>query len=150
MLRNIIFSFFTSILLLFSLGQLGCNSTKHISPPLPNYDLEHEGGWTWIKPLSVEKEDKPYKLFFEAENRYTIYLDVNSCFGEYQKGEDQSLNLPDYSACTEMCCDKETAMDFVNAFHKTTNYAVHGDTLILSGGEKALRFLPAEGKESGE
>jgi heat shock protein HslJ len=140
------------ILSLFLLSWVGtaCHSTKNVKVPPPNFALASEQGWTWTQRPPLEEGGKPYNLFFEAENSYTIYLDVNSCFGEYKKGDDQTLILPDYASCTEICCDKEHAMDFVNAFHKSKSYAIHGDTLILSGGEKALYFLPAKAEKTGE
>lgn len=150
MFKNTIFNYLILSLFFFALIGTACNSTKNAKVPPPNFALESEEGWTWINRPAVEEGGKAYNLFFEAESRYTIYLDVNSCFGEYKIGEEQSLTLPEYSACTEVCCDKDIAMEFINSFHKAKNYAIHGDTLILKGGEQALYFLPAKGEREGE
>jgi len=118
-----------------------CKSTKEASVPPPNHPLELNAGWQLL--------EGKYTLRFEMEQGYNIRLDVNTCFGEYQKGEEGMIKFPEYASCTEMCCDSKEATDFLGQVHKANRYAIHGDTLILSGDDQKLYFLPGS-EASGE
>ncbi len=131
--------------LLLALVFCACQGTKKTAAiPAPNFELESERGWVWINRPAIPEGGKAYTLFFETENRFVIHLDVNSCFGEYQKEAEQRISLPEYAACTEMCCDKETAPLFLEGFHAADHYAIHGDTLLLISSSQRMYFLPID------
>lgn len=144
MIKHITFNFLVLSLFLISMFTIACNSTKNTGIQATNYELESEKGWTWIKRPPLEEGGKDYTIVFEMGGQYSISLDVNTCFGEYNKGDDRALVWSEYPACTEACCDKEIANQFIGTLYKTQSFAIQGDTLLLKGEDESLYFLPSQ------
>ncbi len=86
---------------------------------------------------SYDKANNSYVLHFTTENTFTINLDVNNCFGEYEitcKGNIIFKAM----ICTQVCCDSEFAQDLGQLLPKMTSYYGKGDELLLEGEGKII------------
>lgn len=88
---------------------------------------------------SYTKTGESYILSFTSENTYTINLDVNNCFGDYDITSNGNIEIG-LMGCTQICCDSEFAQDLAQLLPKMTTYYGKGDELIFEGeGEIVLK-----------
>ena len=95
--------------------------------------MKKQGEYTYTKA------EESYVLTFTNEQTYTLNLDVNNCFGNYEIANKGNIDLG-YVGCTEICCDSEFAQNLTQLFPKITKYYGKGDNLIFEGeGEIVLK-----------
>ena len=81
---------------------------------------------------SYTKAEESYVLTFTNEQTYTLNLDVNNCFGDYEIASKGNIDLG-HVGCTMICCDSEFAQNLTQLFPKMTKYYGKGDKLIFEG-----------------
>ncbi len=86
---------------------------------------------------SYTKAEESYIIKFTNEQTYNVNLDVNDCFGEYNITSDGLINVGPMG-CTEVCCDSEFALSFLELLPKMTSYYAKGDELIFEGEGKII------------
>ena len=86
---------------------------------------------------SYTKTGESYILSFTSENTYTINLDVNNCFGDYDITSNGNIEIG-LMGCTQICCDSEFAQDLAQLLPKMTTYYGKGDELIFEGEGKIV------------
>ena len=86
---------------------------------------------------SYTKAEESYILKFTNEQTYSINLDVNECFGDYEITGSGSI-IVGQMGCTEVCCDSEFATTLSDLFPKMTSYYGKGNELIFEGEGKII------------
>jgi len=86
---------------------------------------------------SYKKAEKSYMLTFTSEQTYTLELDVNNCFGDYNVTSNGNIDLGQ-GGCTEICCDSDFGVDILKLLPKMAKYYGKGDELILEGEGKII------------
>ena len=86
---------------------------------------------------SYTKAEESYILKFTNEQTYSINLDVNECFGDYEIMGSGNIEVGQMG-CTEVCCDSEFATTLSDLFPKMTSYYGKGDELIFEGEGKII------------
>ena len=81
---------------------------------------------------SYTKAEESYVLAFTNEQTYTLNLDVNNCFGDYEIASKGNIDLGRV-VCTMICCDSEFAQNLSQLFPNMTKYYGKGDKLIFEG-----------------
>ena len=108
------------------------------------------GKWEVEGFMSVESvaylKDNNYNPIIEFQNDGTIdiVLDVNSCFGDFELGEELTISISD-AGCTEVCCDSDFSNKFMEMLPQVGTYEIEDDELRLyvSGwGWIELNFVP--------
>ncbi|MGE5427871.1 MAG: META domain-containing protein [Methylococcaceae bacterium] len=93
--------------------------------------------WEAKSFISVESVAYPKKegvailLTFKRDGTYYLKLDVNTCLGDFERGDNKSITI-DYPPCTEKCCDSEFSNKLAAMLSKVTTYRITGDHLYLS------------------
>lgn len=73
-----------------------------------------------------------YILDFNSDTTFTINLDVNTCFSQYEIIKGENIEIKAVS-CTEVCCDSEFANNLMLLLLNMTNFNTEGDELIFEG-----------------
>ena len=95
------------------------------------------GKWEVKEFMSVEsvlyEKDDAYNptIEFKMDGTTNIKLDVNSCFSDYELGDESTLNVSD-SGCTEACCDSDFSMKFVEMLPQVGSYEIEDNVLKLN------------------
>ena len=87
--------------------------------------------------LTYESTDSSYILRFLSDTAYTLSLDVNTCFGQYEILHKGSIEIQ-AMGCTEVCCDSDLAVDLSLLFPKMTQYFGKEDELHFEGDGKIV------------
>lgn len=116
--------------LLFSLS--ACNDDNNC-----NCSGEIYGKWEVTKMLSLESagysktDDYNPTIEFTKDGTIGIRLDRNSCFGDFEIGMGNSINIAN-GGCTEACCDSDFSSKFASMLSQVGSYAIEGDILKLN------------------
>jgi heat shock protein HslJ len=73
-----------------------------------------------------------YILSFENKRKYSIKLDVNSCFGKVDFKSNNKIEFKS-DGCTKICCDSDFAKSIIDILAKVNHYNVSDTNLILTG-----------------
>lgn len=73
-----------------------------------------------------------YMLTFENKRNYTLYLDVNSCFGKVNFKRNNKIEF-ESDGCSKMCCGSDFAEKLVVILNKINQYTLNNNILTLSG-----------------
>lgn len=98
------------------------------------------GKWEVKEFMSVESvlfaKDDDYNptIEFKSDGTTAIRLDVNSCFGDYELGDEPTINISD-SGCTKICCDSDFSKKFIEMLPQVGSYEIEDNMLkfIISG-----------------
>lgn len=87
--------------------------------------------------------EQAYIVEFHDDKSITANLDVNNCFSSYSLDR-EDLNIEGF-ACTEACCDSESAETMIDLLSQITSYDIGNTELNLHGPDgMVLRFDPVE------
>jgi heat shock protein HslJ len=88
---------------------------------------------------TYEKAKENYILEFTNDTTFTLNLDVNNCFGNYEIIYSGNIKFKTMIS-TQICCDTDFAIDLIHLFPKMTEYYGKGNELIFEGqGEIILK-----------
>ncbi|NLL28988.1 MAG: META domain-containing protein [Bacteroidales bacterium] len=76
--------------------------------------------------------DNAYKLSFENDKTFNLYLGINSVIGKYKTPCSGKITFKD-CLTTEKCCDSDFDEHVVKTIPLITSYQVLDDNLILKG-----------------
>lgn len=79
------------------------------------------------------RPSKDYILKLEANGSAGLRLDVNNCGGLYRAQPSGRIRFSQF-ACTEACCDSETAELFVQILVGANTYDLQGRKLTIASG----------------
>ncbi len=101
-----------------------------------NIDIK-SNNWEVVKikkqgESTYSKTKESYILEFISDTTYTLKLDVNNCFGNYEIINSGNIKM-NPMGCTEICCDSDFAEDLLQLFPKMTEYYGKGNELIFEG-----------------
>lgn len=94
------------------------------------------GKWEVKEFMSIESvlyakdSDNNPTIEFKSDGTTDIKLDVNSCFGDYEFGDEPTINISD-SGCTEACCDSDFSLKFIEMIPQVGSYEIEHDELKL-------------------
>lgn len=97
-------------------------------------DIYHT--WEATTFISVESvaypknEDTPILLTFKRDGTYTLKLDMNSCWGTFEKGEGDSITITG-PGCTKFCCDSQFSVKLAGTLEKVSSYTIDENILQL-------------------
>lgn len=123
-LKLLIFSFLVLFYACNDDDDCGCNDGNIV------------GKWEVKEFMSIESvlyaKDDDYNptIEFKSDGITDIRLDVNSCFGDYELGDEPTLNISD-SGCTEACCDSDFSMKFIEMLPQVGSYEIEDNMLKL-------------------
>ena len=86
-----------------------------------------------------QRAKEEYILEFSNDNHYSINLDVNDCWGNYNILNDKEIFISG-SGCTEACCDSEFAEDLLELLKKMNKYNIKGDNLFLLSNNQQIKL----------
>jgi heat shock protein HslJ len=81
---------------------------------------------------SYIEASESYVLVFSDDATYTLSLDVNNCFGDYEIINNSGINIS-AMGCTEICCDSEFAENLMQLLPQMTRFYQKGNELIFEG-----------------
>jgi META domain len=76
---------------------------------------------------------KQYELRFTSDSSFIMSFSRNLAGGKYKLGTDNSIEVSNYHAYTEVCCDNEFSEKLQEAFSQVNRYENHGNRLEFSG-----------------
>jgi heat shock protein HslJ len=103
-----------------------------------NFDIDlKSSSWKLVKiknqgDSSYTEASEIYILVFSDDETYTLSLDVNTCFGDYEIINNGKINIS-AMGCTEICCDSEFAENLISLLHQMTRFDEKGNELIFEG-----------------
>jgi heat shock protein HslJ len=83
------------------------------------------------KDVSREK-DNVYTIQFDTDNSIKMQLDANDCWSTYELKDDNKILIGNF-ACTEVCCDTEYALEFLNIVTSATEISIRFGKMTLKG-----------------
>jgi heat shock protein HslJ len=93
--------------------------------------------WQVLEFISVESvlyaknNDYNPTIEFLGDGTTSIRLDINSCFGSYETGEDSGITISN-SGCTEACCDSDFSLKFMEMLPQVSSYELENERLKLN------------------
>lgn len=99
-----------------------------------NNELYH----TWEATGFISLESVAYpkmnnyspRVTFTKDGKYSLKLDVNSCMGSFEKGENNSIRIQS-AGCTRICCDSQFSVKMADMLSKVTSYTIEKNKLQL-------------------
>lgn len=102
-----------------------------------NCSGEIYGKWKVEELMSIESvaypkaDDYSPTIEFKKDGTIDIRLDVNQCFGDFEIGAENSINIAN-GGCTEACCDSDFSNKFVTMLSQVGSYDIEDDGLKLN------------------
>lgn len=88
-------------------------------------------GFMSLESVAYPKKDNySPRLTFKRDGKYSLKLDMNSCMGTFEKGENNSISIQS-AGCTKICCDSQFSEKLAGMLSKVTSYTIKGDLLQL-------------------
>ena len=127
--------FFYSILLVVTFSSCHKASVKTLTEhPWRLHSMKQTEDTTWTLA------DQVYRLILEKKNQAVVYLDVNTCGGEYHLKRKDGISF-EIGVCTEACCDSAFSLAMMAGINAASRWKIINDTLLLTGRD-SLKFLP--------
>ena len=93
--------------------------------------------WEAVEFMSLESmhytKNDNYKpvIEFQTDNKFTIKLDENSCFGDFTLSDEDDIEI-EAPGCTYICCDSEFSNKFSAMLSQVKSYSIEGNKLKLN------------------